>query len=126
MKEEKPIYWRFGLNTWLLLTVAIGMTIWAYYDGLANLVHRWEVEEEYNHGYFLPVVTLVFLWQLAPVFKKRQFEPTWSALAVAGVALLLFIVGELSAIFLLIHYSFILVMLALSLSVVGWAGLARG
>ena len=122
VKDEKLIYWRFGLTVWLLLATAVALTIWTYYDGLSNLVHRWEVEEEYNHGYFLPVVTLVFLWQLAPVFKKQQFKPAWSALAVAGLALLLFIVGELSAIFLLIHYSFILVMLALSLSVVGWAG----
>jgi len=115
-------YWQFGLSTWLLLGAALVLMIWAYYDGLANLVHRWEVEEEYNHGYFLPVVSLVFLWQLAPVFEKKQFEPTWSALIVAGVALLLFIIAELSAIYLLIHYSFILVLFALSLAVVGWAG----
>jgi len=122
VKEEKMIYWRFGVSTWLLLVAAVGLTIFAYYDGLENLVHRWEVEEEYNHGYFLPVVTLVFLWQLAPIFEKKQFEPTWAALAVAGGALLLFIIAELSAIYLLIHYSFILVLFALSLALVGWAG----
>lgn len=122
VKGEKQLYWRFGLNTWILLTTAILLTIFAYYDGLENLVHRWEVEEEYNHGYFLPLVSLVFLWQLAPIFQKQQYKPTWMALAAAGVALVLFIVAELSAIYLLIHYSFILVMFALSLATVGWAG----
>jgi len=122
LDNQTRSYWQFGLSTWLLLVAALVLMIWAYYDGLANLVHRWEVEEEYNHGYFLPIVSLVFLWQLAPVFEKKQFEPTWSALIVAGVALLLFIIAELSAIYLLIHYSFILVLFALSLAVVGWSG----
>ena len=122
VKDEKLIYWRFGMSTWLVLLAALALTGWAYSDGLLNLVHRWEVEEEYNHGYFLPMVTLAFLWQLAPVFIKNKFEPTWFAIPVAGLALVMFIVGELSAIFLAIHYSFIMVLFALSLAVVGWRG----
>ena len=118
----KLIHWRFGATNWLLLVAALALTIWAYYGGLVNLVHRWEVEEEYNHGYFLPFLTLLFLWQLGPALSKQQFQPTWFALGVAGLALAMFAVGELSAIFLLIHYSLILVLLGLSLALVGWAG----
>ncbi len=119
---EKNIFWRFNSLTWVLLVAAIALTIWAYYDGLANLVGRWEVEEEYNHGYFLPFVTLIFLWQLAPTLAAQRLEPTWFAVTVAGFALLLFAIGELSAIYLMIHYSFILVLLGLSLALVGWEG----
>lgn len=119
---EKHIFWRFDTLTWVLLVAAIALTIWAYYDGLANLVGRWEVEEEYNHGYFLPFVTLIFLWQLAPTLAAQRLEPTWFAVTVAGFALLLFAIGELSAIYLMIHYSFILVLLGLSLALVGWEG----
>lgn len=114
--------WRFGTSSWCLLGASLGLMIWAYFDGLENLFHRWEVEEEYNHGYFLPLVTLTFLWQLAPAFARRAFTPSWSALGLAGLALLIFVVGELSAIYLLIHYSFILMLFALSLALVGWAG----
>jgi len=120
--ERKSVYWQFGMSTWLLLALVLGLTCWAYYEGLLDLFHRWEVEEEYNHGYFLPLVTLVFLWHLGPALAKRQLEPSWFSLAVVGLALLMLVVGELSAIFLLIHYSLILVLLALSLAVVGWAG----
>ncbi|MGY6276099.1 VPLPA-CTERM-specific exosortase XrtD [Methylomonas sp. MgM2] len=119
---ESAVYWRFANSTWWLLGIGLSLTIWAYYSGLENLFHRWEVEEEYNHGYFLPLVTLTFLWQLGPRLAKQEFQPTWSALALAGLALVMFIVGELSAIYLLIHYSFILVLFALSLALVGWAG----
>ncbi len=122
MIDKKYIYWRFGLSTWLLLLSALVLTIWVYYDGLTNLVHRWEVEEEYNHGYFLPLVSLAFLWNLAPDFVKQQYKPSWLAIPVAVFALLIFIVGELSAIYLAIHYSFIMVLLALSLAMVGVQG----
>lgn len=123
--ETRQTYWRFGTASWLLLAAALALTVWIYFSGLSNLFHRWEVEEEYNHGYFLPLVTLTFLWQLGPSLSKQAFQPTWFALAVAGLALAMFVVGELSAIFLLIHYSFILVLFALSLAMVGWAGTRR-
>lgn len=119
---EHLTYWRFSVTSWLLLASALVLMIWAYYGGLENLVHRWEVEEEYNHGYFLPLVTLTFLWQLGPTFARQEFPPSWSALVVAGLALVMFVVGELSAIYLLIHYSFILLLFALSLALVGWSG----
>lgn len=120
--QEYQIYWRFSQTTWLLLAAAVALLIWAYAGGLLNLMNRWEAEEEYNHGYFLPLMTLAFLWQLGPTIAKQAYQPTWFALVVAGLALLMFVVGELSAIYLLIHYSFILVLFALSLAVVGWAG----
>ncbi|MGR8929599.1 MAG: VPLPA-CTERM-specific exosortase XrtD [Gammaproteobacteria bacterium] len=120
--NDKSVYWQFGLSSWLLLFIAITLIIWSYYDGLANLVHRWEVEEEYNHSYFLPLVTLVFLWHLRPTLVKQAFDPAWFSVLLAAFALLMFIIGELSAIYLLIHYSFILLLLALSLAMVGWAG----
>ena len=120
--QSSHTYWRFSGITWLVLAACLLMIAWAYYGGLINLFHRWEVEEEYNHGYFLPFVTLVFLWHLAPAIAKRQFEPTWGAVAVLTFALILFVIGELSAIYLLIHYSFILVLFALSLALVGWSG----
>ncbi len=118
----ESIRWRFDTSTWWLFSAALSLTIWAYYGGLENLFHRWEVEEEYNHGYFLPLVTLTFLWQLGPAFSRQAFAPSWSALGLAGLALLMFVVGELSAIYLLIHYSFILMLFALSLALVGWVG----
>ncbi len=115
-------YWRFDITTQGLLVAALGLMCWVYSDGLTNLFGRWEAEEEYNHGYFLPLVTLTFLWQLGPTIARRPYRPTWFALVVAAVALFMLIVGELSAIYLLIQYSFVLVLFALSLSLLGWAG----
>ena len=50
VNDEKLIYWCFGMGAWLLLVAALALTVWAYYDGLLNLVHRWEVEEEHYNS----------------------------------------------------------------------------
>ncbi len=115
-------FWRFSISSWIILLLALMLAVYTYYDGLLNLVHRWEVEEEYNHGYFLPLMSLLFIWQKAPEFIEQPLKPSWVSVLVAAIALLIFIIGELSAIYLLIHYSFIMVLFALSLGMVGWQG----
>ncbi len=120
--DSEESHWRLGAVNWLILMTALIVAVWAYADGLGNLLDRWEVEEEYNHGYFLPLVTLVFLWQTGPLLAKQRPQPAWTALMVALLALLMYFVGELSAIYLLIHYSFIILLFALSLALVGWSG----
>ncbi len=121
-QATRQIYWQFGISHWLMLAIAIIVAGWAYYDGLANLVYRWETSEEYNHGYFLPIITVVFLWSIWPEYRRHPCPPSWFALIVAALALLLFLIGELSAIYLLIQYSFIILLLSLSLALVGWSG----
>ena len=120
--QPQQILWKINPLTVALLCLAVLLAIWAYADGLLNLVARWEAEEEYNHGYFLPLMTLIFLWQVAPKLARENSQPSWAAVLLAAIALLMFVIGELSAIYLLIHYSFIMVLLALSLAVVGWKG----
>ena len=35
----------------LLFAGALALSIWLYWDGLAEAVLRWETQEEYSHGY---------------------------------------------------------------------------
>jgi exosortase D (VPLPA-CTERM-specific) len=122
VNNDKPTYWRPGTGTWAAMMVTLALAAWAYYGGLVNLVQRWDAEEEYNHGYFLPLVTLVFLWALKPTLTKLKVSPSWWGPGLVIVALVMLIIGELSAIFLLIHYSFVLLLLGLSLALLGWSG----
>ncbi|WP_240342409.1 VPLPA-CTERM-specific exosortase XrtD [Methylococcus sp. EFPC2] len=122
MNQEQKTYWRLGAATWGVLVLTLLLAIWSYYGGLANLVERWNAEEEYNHGYFLPLVTLVFLWQRGAILKTLDLPPSWHGPVLVVTALLMLTIGELSAIYLLIHYSFVLLLMGLSLAVLGWSG----
>jgi hypothetical protein len=43
--------------------VAIALAFFAYFGGLAELVSRWSKQEEYSHGFFIPLISLWLLWQ---------------------------------------------------------------
>lgn len=109
----KPGFW-VGIG-------AILVGLWLYWDGLAEAVLRWERQAEYSHGYLIPLVSLFILWEKRFEIIAGYRRPSWWGLPVIILALIVLIVGEISALFVLIHYSFILFLFGLSLA---WLGSA--
>ena len=83
---------------------------------------RWNTQEAYSHGYFIPLVTLLFIWEQKPRLQANPFKPSWLGPGVLLLALLLFVLGELTALYYLSQISFILVFIALSFALLGWQG----
>ena len=105
----------------LLALLTLGISLWLYWDGLAEAVLRWELQQEYSHGYLIPLVSLFILWEkrFEIIADYRGFS--WWGLPIIVVALLVLLVGEISALYMLIHYSFILLLFGLSLALLGSA-----
>lgn len=105
----------------LLTLLSLGISLWLYWDGLAEAVLRWELQQEYSHGYLIPLVSLFILWEkrFEIIADYRGFS--WWGLPIIVVALLVLLVGEISALYMLIHYSFILLLFGLSLALLGSA-----
>jgi exosortase D (VPLPA-CTERM-specific) len=104
-----------------LFVIAIGLAVFTYWGGLAEAVLRWEVQEEYSHGYLIPLVTLYILWEKKDLIFSAISEPMWSGLVLIFIAILVLIIGEISALFLLIQYSFVLLLIGLSMVMLGRA-----
>ncbi len=120
--DNQRVLWRFSKNVWVLGGIALVLSIFSYSASLANLILRWNTQEEYSHGYLIPLVSLFFLWEQRANFKEKQFQPSWLGLAVLAVALLLFIVGDITALYYLGQFSFILLFLGFSLTLLGTQG----
>jgi exosortase D (VPLPA-CTERM-specific) len=114
--------WRFSHLSLGLLVLAIGALIWAFAGGLQELVVRWDSQPEYGHGYVLPLVAGYLIWEQRFALQKLASAPSWWAVMLVLIALGLFVIGELSALFLLIHYAFILVLVGLAGALIGWRG----
>ena len=41
--------------------VAIALAFFAYFGGLTELISRWSKQEEYSHGFFIPLISLWLL-----------------------------------------------------------------
>lgn len=104
-----------------LFFIALLLAVLAYWSGLSNAVFRWENQEEYSHGFLIPLVTLYILWEKMGLIKAAIGPPLWSGIIVVIAAISIFIIGEISALFLLIQYSFVLLLLGLSMITIGRA-----
>jgi exosortase D (VPLPA-CTERM-specific) len=104
-----------------MLVLALAIAIITYWAGLAEAVTRWGNQEEYSHGFLIPLVTLFILWEKRHLINATKGPPMWSGVLVSVIAVIIFIVGEISALYLLIQYSFVMMLLGLSMIYVGRA-----
>src|SRR5262245_28055316 len=85
----------------VIALAAVIVAIAAFRGALAELVRRWIVQDEYSHGFFIPVIALWLIWMRRDALLASLGRPSWGALALVLLAMLMHAVGELSAFFLL-------------------------
>lgn len=117
---DKQIVWRMNWQGWLWLGIALALMTVAFWSGIDELTVRWDKQEEYSHGYMLPFISLYFIWQKRNIIIQSEFVPSWWGLSLILAALVVFVVGEVSALFILTQYSLIVVLLGLALAIMGW------
>src|SRR5262245_19255272 len=58
MAEQSSTFSHSGaVRPWVLGGVAVLMTVAAFHESLIELVRRWSTQEEYSHGFLVPLVT---------------------------------------------------------------------
>ena len=109
----------------LMLLVSIGSLAFIFTDGLIDMEYRWASMEQYSYGYMVPLVAFFLLWQKMGEIKSMNWQPTWWSFVLMALALMGWCLGELSALFIIVHYSFLLAIVALTLALIGWRGTQR-
>lgn len=99
----------------LLLLVGVLLAFAAFYGGLADLVARWYKQEEYSHGFFLPLISLYLLWHRRAVLAQSRGAPSAWGLVALVVAAGLLVLGEVTAIFIAIQAGFLVALVGLVL-----------
>lgn len=114
--------WRSGPSQWLVLALAAGAVVLAFFDPLRFMVATWGAVEEYSYGYFIPFIVAFLVWQRSDRLRQMELRGAWGGLALVALALLLRVVGELSAIRLFAQYGFVVAVFGLSVCAIGWRG----
>jgi exosortase D (VPLPA-CTERM-specific) len=114
------------LLTFALAAAGLGVVFW---DGLVYMSEFWDTEE-YSHGSLIPIIAAFLIWQ-----RKDALEAALQAGAgrmetgrAAGVGIVLIglfagLLGELSTVYLIIQYGFLVALYGAALALVGWAGI---
>jgi exosortase D (VPLPA-CTERM-specific) len=112
--------WAYSNPALLLLGIGFLLILPAFWGGITDLIGRWDRQEEYSHGYMIPFVSAYLIWQRRDFLNRIEFKPTWVPLGFVVVGLFVAVIGEISALYILIHFSLILIILAMAWSLMGW------
>ncbi len=105
----------------LSVVAAVVLLGFVCYDGLELMVKWWE-RDEYSHGYMIPFVAVYLLWQKRYLLAESAQSGSVLGLLLLVVALFVWLLGELSAIYTLIQYAFFIGLFAIALLWVGVKG----
>jgi len=80
---------------WYLIGVALLLTA-LYWKIVPDMVAQWAKDDNYSHGFLVPLIAGYFLWQRWPELKDRLAKPSNLGLAVIILGLLQLLLGWLS------------------------------
>lgn len=104
--------WIFGCLATLLAAIA-------FRGALFELVRRWTAQEEYSHGFLIPVVAAWLIWTRRQALLASFGRPSWIGALLILLAMFMHLVGLFSAIFILSQLAFIVSLLGIALAVGG-------
>lgn len=102
----------------ILATAAVALV--PFWPALAALYDVWNLRPEFSHGVLIPPLAAYLVWRERAWLASTPFQGSWTGMLLITLGVLLWIVGELSTIYVIVQYSFLFVFYGLVLLLVGW------
>ncbi len=115
-------FWKEPLWIWgifLMVGTFVGMI---FIEGLTYMELKWSSSEEYSYGYMIPAIVLFLIWQRKNTLSELVFKGSYVGSLLVAIGLVGYFIGELSALYIVVQYSFLLVLYGLFLAYMGWKG----
>ena len=102
-----------------LAIAAVLISLAGFAPALLELARRWNTQEEYSHGFLIPVVSVWLLWARRDALRASIGSPSFAGAALILLAIAMAIIGELSAIWILSQVGFVLSLMGIVLAIGG-------
>jgi exosortase D (VPLPA-CTERM-specific) len=103
----------------LLIAVLILLALVSFAEPLQELAVRWMRQEEYSHGFLIPLISLWLLWVRRDALIGSIGTPSWAGPLLLLLCAGLHFVGQLSALFILSQVGFVLTLIGIVLATGG-------
>jgi exosortase D (VPLPA-CTERM-specific) len=110
--------WRFSPLDWGIMVFALVAAAVPFLRVLSQLLVVWG-SPEYSHCVIIPLVSVFLVWRERAALARTSFQGSWLGLAVLLGGVGLWAVGELSTIWTIEQYGFLVVVYGLVLALVG-------
>ena len=105
---------------WLPLIIISVLLVFLFQDGLSSMLATWEGKEEYSHGFLIPLISLFLVWLKRDELLKVPFERSWAGVFVVLLGVGIYFLGELSTLYIIVQYAFLITLYGVVLAMVGW------
>lgn len=113
--SQRLFWWGAALPAMLLGII--------YSNGIAYMVHKWYADENYGHGFFVPLISLYLIWQQRHRLREKRLQGSWWGVPILLIGVGLYFIGELATIYVVVHLSLWVVLIGLTLAAIGGEGL---
>jgi len=125
VKDDSMIQNRLTRTSAIYVSLLVGISVLvclvSFREALSELVHRWTVQEEYSHGFLIPVIVAWLLWTRRHAILASIGRPTWTGPTLILLAAVMHIVGKLSALFILSQVAFVVALIGITLGLGGYS-----
>lgn len=116
---------KFGREEWTVTYIVLISLTWLYLPFLKKLVYDWGTNDDYSHGYFIPFLTIYFIYSIRNKLKRIDIRPNNLGLFVLLAGLGQLILGKIGSEFFTQRTSLIVVLCGLILFFFGWQYLRK-
>jgi exosortase len=105
-------------HRWPLLIVVAAIVI-LYAPNFEKLFSDWSVDENYSHGFFVPIAFFWMLWRQRHELESTKVAPRWWGLLIVVIALLQLAAGTMGAENFVAHSSLLILICGITLFLFG-------
>src|ERR1039457_4159067 len=110
-----------AIYTALLVSLAVLVALVVFSEALLELGNRWIKQEEYSHGFLIPVIVAWLLWTRRDALIASIGRPSWTGPTLILLAALMHITGKLSSLYFLSQFAFIIALIGVALGLGGYS-----
>jgi len=116
---------RLNRSSVMSLGMVITALLYLYYPILLPLLETWGANDNYSHGYFIPLMSLYMIYSQKRVLASTPLTSGFGGILIIIAGLGLLVVSKIESIFFLQCVSFIVTSLGLVFFLCGWGYLKR-
>ncbi len=113
------------IKHYLPILIAAACFLALYNHVIFKLIKDWQIDENYSHGFFVPLITAYLIWYKKEELAKIPLKPNNFGIILILLSLLFYIVAYTGAELFTMRFSMILVILSTVVFLAGWTYLKK-
>ncbi|THB71511.1 MAG: VPLPA-CTERM-specific exosortase XrtD [Gammaproteobacteria bacterium] len=112
--------WKEPIWLWAAWAVILIALLIPFQEALEYMYNRWMIKEEYSHAPMIPLIAAFLIWQKKDQLEQLPFKGSFVGILLLLTGIFFYTLGELSSLFVVIQYAFVVVLISLFYTVMGW------